>query len=113
MLLRRHRSRVVELLPHDVVELILERLPVESLLRFRSVSRNWKSTIDSQRFKERQLICRRESRGPDVLCVQLTDYADESDDGGVSDDGGESDDGLDTDAQRIDYHGDDGVDTDA
>ncbi|CAA7020825.1 unnamed protein product [Microthlaspi erraticum] len=80
MVLRRHRSRVVELLPHDVVELILERLPVKSLLRFRSVSENWKSTIDSRHFKERQ-FCHRESRGPDVLCVKLTDYGDESDDG--------------------------------
>ncbi|CAA7020821.1 unnamed protein product [Microthlaspi erraticum] len=77
MVLRRHRSRVVELLPHDVVELILERLPVKSLLRFRSVSKNWKSTIDSPRFKERQLLCRRESRGPDVLCVELSYYGDD------------------------------------
>lgn len=35
----------VESLPHDVVELILERLPVDSLLRLKSVSKNWKSTI--------------------------------------------------------------------
>ncbi|CAA7020777.1 unnamed protein product [Microthlaspi erraticum] len=84
--LRRHGSRVVEWLPHDVVEMILERLPVESLLRSRSVSKKWKSTIDSRRFKERQLMCRRSSRGPDVLCVYLTYHGD---------------DGLDTDAQRI------------
>ncbi|CAN6864360.1 unnamed protein product [Brassica oleracea] len=34
-MLKRHR----QLLPHDVVELILERLPVVSLLRFKSVSK--------------------------------------------------------------------------
>lgn len=33
--------------PHDVVELILEKLAVKSLLRFKSVSKQWKSTIES------------------------------------------------------------------
>ncbi|CAH8266937.1 unnamed protein product [Arabidopsis lyrata] len=71
--LKRHRSSVVGLLlPHDAVELILERLPVESLLKFKSVSKNWKSTIESRCFKERQLIRRKQSRGPDVLLVPLT-----------------------------------------
>ncbi|EOA37991.1 hypothetical protein CARUB_v10009460mg [Capsella rubella] len=68
--LKRHRSSV-ELLPHDVVELILERLPVKSLLRFKSVSKQWKSTIVSNRFQERQLIRRKQSRGPDVLFISL------------------------------------------
>ncbi|KAG7572803.1 NAF/FISL domain [Arabidopsis suecica] len=55
LVLKRHGSSLV-LLPHDVVELILERLAVKSLLRFKSVSKKWESTIESQRFKERQLI---------------------------------------------------------
>ncbi|CAA7058177.1 unnamed protein product [Microthlaspi erraticum] len=59
-------------LPHDVVELILERLPVKSLRSFKSVSKQWRSTIDSQSFKERQSLRRRLSRGPDVLFVRLT-----------------------------------------
>ncbi|CAH8251920.1 unnamed protein product [Arabidopsis lyrata] len=59
LVLKRHRSSVVKLLlPHDVVGLILERLPVESLLRFKS---------------ERQLIRRMQSRGPDVLVVSFAD----------------------------------------
>ncbi|KAG2300234.1 hypothetical protein Bca52824_036706 [Brassica carinata] len=62
---KRHR----ELLPEDVVELILERLPVESLLRLKSVSKTWKSTIESPSFKQRRLITLRKSRGPDVLYV--------------------------------------------
>ncbi|KAH0860575.1 hypothetical protein HID58_088836, partial [Brassica napus] len=51
-MLKRHG----ELLPHDVVELILERLPVVSLLRFKSVSKAWKATIESPSFKQRQQI---------------------------------------------------------
>lgn len=65
-MLKRHR----ELLPHDVVELILERLPVVSLLRSKCVSKTWKSTIESPSFKQRQLlITLRKSRGPDILYV--------------------------------------------
>ncbi|XP_056841776.1 F-box protein At1g11270-like [Raphanus sativus] len=81
-MLKRHCTSV-ELLPHDVAELILERLPVESLLRFKCISKNWKSTIESRRFQETQLIRRRQSRGPDVLCVCLKytdDYSDEETD---------------------------------
>ncbi|CDY34848.1 BnaA09g47740D [Brassica napus] len=68
---RRGSSSSVELevLPHDVIELILERLPVESLRRFRSVSKKWISTIDSPRFQSRQLNLRRQSRGHDLLFV--------------------------------------------
>ncbi|CAH2038285.1 unnamed protein product [Thlaspi arvense] len=106
-MLKRHRS-CVELLPHDVVELILEGLPVESLLRFKSVSKKWKSTIESQRFQEGQWIRRRQSRGPDFLCMCLN-YPSSSDD----DDDDDDDADLDTDAPRIGYHGDDGPDTDA
>ncbi|CAH8383884.1 unnamed protein product [Eruca vesicaria subsp. sativa] len=69
-MLKRHGSSV-ELLPHDVVELILERLPVDSLLRFNSVSKKWKSTIESPRFQQRQFTRRRQLRAPDVLCVPL------------------------------------------
>ncbi|XP_048128050.1 F-box/kelch-repeat protein At3g06240-like [Rhodamnia argentea] len=37
-------------IPQDVVVEILKRLPVESLLRFRCVSRSWRSAIDDPRF---------------------------------------------------------------
>ncbi|KAJ4882745.1 F-box/LRR-repeat/kelch-repeat protein [Raphanus sativus] len=57
-------------LPHDVVEHILERLPVRSLLRFKSVSKQWKATIESRHFQERQSKQHQESGGdPDVLMV--------------------------------------------
>ncbi|KAG7572367.1 F-box-like domain superfamily [Arabidopsis suecica] len=72
MLLKRHRScEEEELLPHDVIELILETLPVEALFVSRFVSKKWKSTIDFRRFKERRLQRRRQSRGVHVLflCV--------------------------------------------
>ncbi|WZY97617.1 hypothetical protein YC2023_069946 [Brassica napus] len=45
----------MESLPHDVVELILERLAVKPLMRFKCVSRQWKSTIESEYFKQRLL----------------------------------------------------------
>ncbi|XP_010490137.1 PREDICTED: F-box protein At1g11270-like [Camelina sativa] len=72
----RHRS-IVDSLPHDVVALILEKLPVKPLLRLRSVSKLWKSTIESRPFMERQLINRRQSQGPDVLMVRLNYYRDD------------------------------------
>ena len=60
--------------PHDVVELILERVPVRSLLRFKCVSKQWKSTIESRRFQERQLK-QRGGDPPDVLLVSYrSDY---------------------------------------
>ncbi|XP_048600513.1 F-box protein At1g11270-like [Brassica napus] len=61
-----------KLLPHDGVEVILECVPVKPLLRFRCVSKKWKLTIDSPGFKERQLMRRRQLRGPDVLIMSLS-----------------------------------------
>ncbi|KAJ4912828.1 F-box protein [Raphanus sativus] len=77
-------SSSVELLPHDVVELILKRLPVKSLLRFMSVSKTWKLTIETRSFQERQLIHHSQLRGPDILFVSF----------------GDDDDGLNTDPGR-------------
>ncbi|KAG2259978.1 hypothetical protein Bca52824_079272 [Brassica carinata] len=59
-------------------KLILERLAVESLRRFRSVSKKWRSTIDSPRFQSRELKLRRQSRGHDLLFVAY--YEDPPDD---------------------------------
>ncbi|CAN8288560.1 unnamed protein product [Cochlearia groenlandica] len=71
-MLKRHcAKKSVEFLPHDVVEMILERLPVKPLVRFKAVSKKWESTIKSQRFQRRQLIRRKQSRGPDVLYMSL------------------------------------------
>ncbi|KAF8115014.1 hypothetical protein N665_0030s0061 [Sinapis alba] len=75
LLLLEKKRPIVVLLPDDVIELILERLPVMSLLRFKCVSKKWKSTIEDRRFQERQLICRKQSRGPDFLFMSLRDDA--------------------------------------
>ncbi|CAN7035458.1 unnamed protein product [Brassica rapa subsp. trilocularis] len=53
------------LLHHDVVERIMEMLPVKSLLRFKAVSKQWQSTY----FQKSQLNHREQSRDPDVLMV--------------------------------------------
>ncbi|KAG2315029.1 hypothetical protein Bca52824_018151 [Brassica carinata] len=64
----------MEWLHQDVVKLILERLPVKSLLRFKSVSKQWKSTIESRSFQERQWKKQRQESGgdPDVLMVSAS-----------------------------------------
>ncbi|ESQ33635.1 hypothetical protein EUTSA_v10009680mg [Eutrema salsugineum] len=59
-------------LAQDLVEDILERLPVKSLLRFKLVSKTWKTTIESQHFKERHMI-RRQLREPDFLLIDDQD----------------------------------------
>uniref|UniRef100_A0A1J3JBF5 F-box protein n=1 Tax=Noccaea caerulescens TaxID=107243 RepID=A0A1J3JBF5_NOCCA len=73
-ILKRHR-RSWPNLPEDVVELILERLSVESLVKFKSVCKKWKSTMESKRFQDRQFILGRQSRGEDVLFVSIMDYS--------------------------------------
>ncbi|CAA7039260.1 unnamed protein product [Microthlaspi erraticum] len=42
-------------LPKDVVEEIFLRLPVKALIRLKSLSKQWRSTINSLSFKERHL----------------------------------------------------------
>ncbi|KAF8050553.1 hypothetical protein N665_1942s0003 [Sinapis alba] len=64
-------------LHQDLVEEILEMLPVKSLLRFKVVSKTWKGTIESQCFKERHMI-RRQSGEPSFLLID-----DQDDDEGV------------------------------
>ncbi|CAH2037758.1 unnamed protein product, partial [Thlaspi arvense] len=56
----------MESLPHHVVERILERLPVKPLMRFKAVSKQWRSTIESPFFQGRQLKHRQQSGDPDT-----------------------------------------------
>ncbi|ESQ45536.1 hypothetical protein EUTSA_v10011073mg [Eutrema salsugineum] len=65
----------MELLPYVLVEDILQRLPVKSLLRFISVSRLWNSTIKSQYFASKHLS-RTQQRNPDILLCGAQ-YADD------------------------------------
>ncbi|KAL0796484.1 hypothetical protein Bca101_067861 [Brassica carinata] len=78
MLKIHHGLSVESLLPHNVVELILERLSVRTLLRFRCVSKTWKTTTDSRTFQKQQLIRRRRQSGDadNVLFVCILDYSD-------------------------------------
>lgn len=80
-MLRRHgwsSTSVVESLPDEIMELILSRLAVKCLLRFKCVSKKWKSTIESLRFKEAQLRQSQQSGDPDILYV--TEHNDDDDD---------------------------------
>ncbi|CAH2034806.1 unnamed protein product [Thlaspi arvense] len=52
----------------DLVEEILERLPVKSLHRFKVVSKTWNSSIESQYFMKKHMI-RRQLQEPDFLLV--------------------------------------------
>jgi len=58
-------------LPHDVLENILERLSVKTLLRFKTLSKQWNSTIESRYFQEKQLKHRQQSGDPDVRMVSV------------------------------------------
>ncbi|KAG7554798.1 F-box domain [Arabidopsis suecica] len=68
-----------ELLPHDVIEYhILERLDVKTLLRFKSVSKQWISTIESPCFQKRQLTHNRSQSGGGDPCVLLVSVLDDN-----------------------------------
>ncbi|KAJ0257739.1 F-box domain-containing protein [Hirschfeldia incana] len=63
-----------ELLPHDVIENILERLDVKTLLKFTAVSKQWKSTIIRCRlFQTRQMLRRKQSGKTHVVFVSSYD----------------------------------------
>ncbi|VVB12856.1 unnamed protein product [Arabis nemorensis] len=49
------------------MDMCIEKLPVELLLRFRAVSKLWRREIESPRFEERQLRHQEKSRDPSIL----------------------------------------------
>lgn len=73
-MLKKQRCSRMESLHHDVVEHIQERVPVKSLLKFKSKSKKWKSTIETRLFQERQLMQRQQLGDPDVLTASILHY---------------------------------------
>ncbi|CAH2037970.1 unnamed protein product [Thlaspi arvense] len=75
--IRRNEKRVIapSSLPKDVVEEIFLRLPVKALIRLKSLSRQWRSTIESRSFTERHLKIAERSRmdHPKVMVVSAED----------------------------------------
>ncbi|CAA7031157.1 unnamed protein product, partial [Microthlaspi erraticum] len=65
----------VESLPHDVVEVIMERLPAKSLMRFKAVSKQWRTTIESPSFPERQLKHGQQQSGDDTNILMVSEDA--------------------------------------
>ncbi|RID59643.1 hypothetical protein BRARA_F02861 [Brassica rapa] len=63
------RMESVSMPHHHVIERIMERLPVRSLLSFKAVSKQRKSTIESRFFQERQSKHSQQCGDPDVLMV--------------------------------------------
>ncbi|EOA25623.1 hypothetical protein CARUB_v10018971mg [Capsella rubella] len=58
------------MLPHHIVEKILEKLPVKSIIKFKCVSKEWRLTTMSQYFKERHMRISERSHDPNILFVQ-------------------------------------------
>ncbi|KAL8499061.1 hypothetical protein ACS0TY_022141 [Phlomoides rotata] len=54
-------------LPHDIIENILLRLPVNYLIRFKSVCKLWEATISDPRFAETHLIQNKNSSSRNLL----------------------------------------------
>ncbi|CAA7061826.1 unnamed protein product [Microthlaspi erraticum] len=55
-------------IPQDVVvEEIIEKLPVKSLMRFKAVSKQWRREIESRRFKEKHLRHEQKSGDPSIV----------------------------------------------
>ncbi|KAJ0691622.1 putative F-box domain-containing protein [Helianthus annuus] len=65
--------------PFEIQEEIIKRLPVKSLIRFRSVSKSWKSLIDSSDFithyrsQQQHLLVYNDQYDSDPNCVSIVD----------------------------------------
>ncbi|XP_020880689.1 putative F-box protein At2g02030 [Arabidopsis lyrata subsp. lyrata] len=63
------RGREANEIPNDdVLEEILMRLPVKTLLRFQIVSKHWRHTIKSKSFRERYML-HQKTKDPKFLCI--------------------------------------------
>ncbi|CAA7049854.1 unnamed protein product [Microthlaspi erraticum] len=66
---RRRRREVTEIiLNDDALDEIMVRLPVKSLIRFQTVSKDWKRIITSKSFRERHML-HQKTLEPRFLCI--------------------------------------------
>lgn len=63
-------AEAIDIPDHDVLEQVLLRLPVKSLMRFKSVCKSWHDTISSAHFERYQLELSR-ARQPSMLILPL------------------------------------------
>ncbi|RIA04595.1 hypothetical protein BRARA_K01159, partial [Brassica rapa] len=56
-------------IPHDIVEEILVKVPVKSLVRFKVVSKEWRRSIESTCFIEKQIRYQKSLGGARILSV--------------------------------------------
>ncbi|KAL1191577.1 F-box/kelch-repeat protein [Cardamine amara subsp. amara] len=60
---------MIDLVP-DVVEEILLRLPLKSILKFKTVSKQWRSILESRCFGEkRRMIMKKLQKKPQILAA--------------------------------------------
>lgn len=57
----------IYIVPDDLEEEILLRLPLKSILRFKSVSKKWRSIMESRSFAERRM--KAQKKNPKILAV--------------------------------------------
>ncbi|KAL1222681.1 putative F-box protein [Cardamine amara subsp. amara] len=69
---RRRESEKIHI-PNDIVEEIMVKLPVKSLMRFQTVSKHWRTLIRSRDFEERHMALEK-SKGCKLLFVCDDDF---------------------------------------
>ena len=57
----------IYIVPEDLLEEIFLRLPLKSILRFKAVSKEWRSIMESRSFAERRM--KAEKKNPKILAV--------------------------------------------
>ncbi|EYU40591.1 hypothetical protein MIMGU_mgv1a018207mg [Erythranthe guttata] len=67
----KHPKRSTSFLPLEIIETILLNLPVESLLRFKTVSKSWNTMISDPAFVENQLHRSKTSSSRNLLLGEL------------------------------------------
>lgn len=66
--IKRGGGEVIEISNDDILEEIMVRLPVKSLVRFQIVSKHWRGMITSSSFREKYLL-HQKTQEPKVVCI--------------------------------------------